>query len=170
MNALIRPLRLRDLLSVLVSSVAVGSAIGCGSSLEPKPVGVTMLVRNTTCDPGPCVALRVLGFPNNHPHTPGGFWSLDLGIVLSSSACVMIPPTATFRVTNAGTGATTTYSWTSGDSLSLASIPSSASVIQAAPTTGAFVPMHASGWSVALPSSSGPTPNSACTPFEKSFG
>jgi hypothetical protein len=150
------------------------SAIACSSSGEPpssvsvgeppSSVSVTVLVANATCNPGPCTPLRILAFPNNQPHTPGGFWSLDLGLVITPSACLTIPPAATFRVTDAGSGATTTYAWASTDSLSLGTLRPSASAIQATPSTAALVPMSAPGWSVALPSTSGPAPSGACTP------
>ncbi len=142
--------------------VLIGSALACSSTATP-PIGVVvrMVVVNSTCSSGPCVPLRVLGFPQNQPRTPGGLWSLDLGTV-TTSACLIIPPTATFRVTDAGSGATTTYTWTSADSLSLAALPSSASVLQATPTTGGFVPMSSAAWRVSLPSASLPTPIDAC--------
>src|SRR6266542_2360541 len=124
------------------------SAIACSSSVEPPPsVSVTLLVTNATCNPGPCTSLRVLAFPNNQPHTPGGLWSLDLGLIITPSACLTIPPVATFSVILAGSGATTTYAWASTDPVSLGTLQQSESAIQATPSTGAFVPMSTSGWS-----------------------
>lgn len=146
-------------------SLLLSSAIACSSSVEPPPsVSVTLLVTNATCNPGPCTPLRIRAFPNNQPHTPGGLWSLDLGLIITPSACLTIPPAATFRIIDAGSGATTTYTWASADSLSLGTLGPSESAIQATPSTGAFVPMSASGWSIALPSTSLPAPSGACTP------
>lgn len=138
---------------------------GCSSStaMDTASAAVTVRVVNTTCGGGGCMALRVLAFPDNQPHTPGGFWSLDLGVITSESGCVTLPQTAAFTVTDAGAGKTTTYSWTTNDPVSLGTIPSTASRIQASPSTNQFIPMSASGWSVALPSSTTVSPGSACT-------
>jgi hypothetical protein len=142
-------------------SVLLLSAIACSSPVEPSH-SVTLQVTNQTCSPGPCTTLQILAFPSNQPHTPGGLWSVDLGVVTTASACLIIPGNATFRVT--GPGATTTYTWTSGIPLSLGTLLPTESRLQASPSTGTFVPANASGWSVILPGASGPTPSGACTP------
>jgi len=59
---------------------------------------VTLLVTNGTCQGGHCDSLRVLDFPSNQPLTPGGYWSLDLGLITASEACFTLPPTAAFHV------------------------------------------------------------------------
>ena len=140
------------------------AASGCSTSIvEPsKDAGVTITVKNTTCGAGYCTPLRVVAFPGNQPLTPGGYWSIDLGLITTASACVTLPPTATFTVTNGATGAKTTYTWTSGDPISLGTISESASRIQASPTTDSFIPINASGWSFDMPGSSVKA-GSACT-------
>jgi len=137
-------------------------ALGCSSTVQPR-AGVTLLITNGTCETGPCAPLQILGFPSNQPHTPGGFWSVDLGLVSASSACLTLPPSATFRVTDASTGATTTYTWTTANGFSLGALQPPASRIQATPSTGAFVPANAAGWSVTLPAGSQVSPSQACS-------
>ena len=94
----------RGLTGATLSVLCLG-AIACSSSVEPSQ-SVTLQVTNQTCSPGPCAPLQILAFPSNQPKTPGGFWSLDLGVVTAASACLTIPANATFRVS--GSGATTT--------------------------------------------------------------
>jgi hypothetical protein len=140
--------------------------ISCSSSIEPRS-GVTLLVTNGTCQGGHCDSLRVLGFPSNQPLTPGGFWSLDLGLITASKACFTLPPTAEFHVIGVradGTRGTTTFTWTSAKSLALGAQPPSSSRFQAGPSTTAFVPASAAGWQITVPGGSQATPSSACTP------
>jgi hypothetical protein len=144
-------------------SVLFLGATACSSSVEPSQ-SVTLQVANQTCSPGPCTTLQILAFPSNQPNTPGGLWSLDLGVVTAASACLTIPANATFRVTDAGSGATTTHTWTSAIPLSLGTLLPTEFRLQARPSTGTFVPRSASGWSVTLPGASLPTPSGACTP------
>ncbi|MDH3456049.1 MAG: hypothetical protein OER90_04335 [Gemmatimonadota bacterium] len=117
---------------------------------------------------GECEPLLILGFPSNQPQTPGGFWSLDLGLVSASPACLMLPASATFRVigvSDDGTKTdTTTYTWTTADPLSLAGQPATSSRLLTAPTTVAFVPANAGGWRITLPGESPPARSSACAP------
>jgi len=134
------------------------------SPVEPSGVSVALLVTNASCNPGPCTPVRVLAFPSKQPLTPGGLWSLDLGLIATASACLTIPPAAEFHVTDASSGATTTSRWTSTDSLSPGTAGESEPVTMALPSTGGFVPASASGWSVALPGASGPAPSGACAP------
>ena len=144
-------------------SVLCMVAIACSSSVSVEPSqSVTLQVTNQTCSPGPCTPLQILAFPSNQPNTPGGLWSLDLGMVTGASACLTIPASATFRVT--GPGATTTYTWKSAIPLSLGTLPPTEPRLQARPSTGTFIPGNASGWSVTLPGASLPTPSGACTP------
>ncbi|HSQ32045.1 MAG TPA: hypothetical protein VLN49_19445 [Gemmatimonadaceae bacterium] len=140
----------------------VAAAIACSSAVDVPP-SVTILVTNSTCSPGPCTSLRVLAFPDDQhqPHTPGGLWSLDLGIVSTASACLTIPAGAEFNVT--GPNGTTTFLWSTANGLALGSLSPSDPVLQATPSTGRFVPSSAAGWSITLPGSSTPTPSGACT-------
>ena len=145
--------------------VLVFAALSCSSIDEPRS-GVTLLVTNESCLAGSCDSLRVIAFPSNQPNTPGGLWSLDLGIITTSRACFTLPPTATFRVIGIrqdGTADTTTYTWTNTKSLSLGALPPSSSRIQAGPSTSAFVPAKAAGWRITFPTGSQATPSSACT-------
>ena len=140
--------------------------ISCSSAVEPRS-GVTLLVTNGTCQGGNCDSLRVLGFPGNQPLTPGGFWSLDLGLITASEACFTLPRTAAFHVIGVrvdGTRDTTTFTWTSAMSLALGAEPPSSFMLQARPTSAAFVPASAAGWQITVPGGSQATPSSACTP------
>lgn len=140
----------------------VATAIACSSAVDVPP-SVTILVTNSTCNPGPCSSVRVLAFPDDQhqPHTPGGLWSLDLGTVSTASACLTIPAAREFNVT--GPNGTTTFLWSTDNGLALGSLSPSDPVLQATPSTGTFVPASAAGWSVALPGSATPTPGTACT-------
>jgi hypothetical protein len=142
------------------------AALACSSTVAPR-AGVTLRITNGTCLGASCTPLQVLGFPSNQPLTPGGFWSIDLGLLTGPSACLAFPPSATFRVigvSNDGTQAdTTTYTWTTATPLSLGAQSPSASRIMAAPSTSAFVPARASGWSVTLPGGSRVSTTEACT-------
>ena len=123
--------------------------VGCRSSTEPaRPV--TVLVTNTSCTPGPCVPLRVLAFPDNQPHTPGGLWRIELGVVSTASACMTIPASAEFRVTGPPEG-TTVFRWNTGNGVSLGSLLPGEPAAPAGPSTSSFVPMSESGWTVTLP-------------------
>ena len=135
----------------------------CSTTTEPLPI-VTVLVTNTTCDVGPCTPLRILGFPVNQPGTPGGLWSIDLGLVTGPSGCLTLPPSGAFRVTDASTGATKTYSWTVRDPLALGGEADPADRFRAQPSTGPFVPASGPGWSIALPGGAGLSSAQACTP------
>lgn len=138
------------------------AVVGCSSAVDVPP-SVTILVTNSTCNPGPCTSVRVLAFPDDQhqPHTPGGLWSLDLGIVSTASACLTIPAGAEFNVT--GPNGTTTFLWSTANGLALGSLSPSDAVLQATPSTGRFVPSSAAGWSVALPGIATPTPSTPCT-------
>jgi len=147
-------------------SLLIGT-LGCSSTVEPR-AGVTLLITNGTCETGQCAPLQILGFPSNQPLTPGGFWSIDLGVITALSACLTFPRSATFRVigvSNDGTKAdTTTSTWTTAIPLSLGAQSPSASRIMAAPSTSAFVPASSPGWSVAMPGDSRVSPTQTCTP------
>jgi len=154
-------------LTAIAGSALAGTLLlallACSSPTEPVS-GITMLVTNSTCRLGMCDTVRVLGFPTNQPLTPGGYWSLDLGLVAGPSVCLTLPPSAEFHVVDVSTADTTTFTWTTADSLSLGSQPPGAPLLFAMPSTTAFVPERAAGWSVTLPGGPGVVPASACTP------
>jgi hypothetical protein len=152
------PVRPEKFLPVLLLAT-----LACSSTTESLPT-VTLLVTNATCNTGQCTPIEALGFPSNQPHTPGGFWSIDLGLVTGASACLTLPPSGEFRVGNASTGASTVYSWTVADSLALSAEPAPADRLRAVPITGPFVPAGAAGWSIILPSGTGLSKSRACTP------
>lgn len=162
-NASVTAVPFRWLPTVLLVLFAT---ISCSSTNEPRS-GVTLLVTNGTCKEGHCDSLQVLGFPSNQPNTPGGFWSLDLGLITASEACFTLPRTAAFHVIGVrpdGRTGTTTFTWTSAKSLALGAQPPSSSRLQANPSTAAFVPANAAGWQITVPGGSQATPSSACTP------
>lgn len=132
---------------------------GCSSTTEPPPP-VTLLVTNGTCSPGPCSPLRIRGFPTEGPRTPGGPWSFDLGGVDAGTACLLLPSADTFRVGNGDAGETTTWIWTTEEPLALGTLEPEATAFQASPSTAAFVPATAPGWTVTLPGGS-PVPSAA---------
>lgn len=145
-------------------------ALACSSSsssTEPRS-GVTLLVTSGTCQAGSCTPLQILGFPSNQPLTPGGAWSIDLGLLTTPTACLTFPRSAIFRiigVSNDGTKAdTTTLTWTTAIPLSLGAQAPGAFRLMASPNTSAFVPARAAGWTVSLPSGSQVSPAQACSP------
>jgi hypothetical protein len=146
------------------------AALSCSSIVEPPAQprsGITLLVTNGTCLAGPCDSLRVLGFPSKQPPIPAGLWSLDLGIITTSEVCFTLPPSATFLIIGVrddGTRDTTTYTWTSADSLALGAQPPSSFRWPASPSTTAFVPATEAGWRITFPTAEQPTPSSVCTP------
>ena len=146
------------------AAVAVLAGLACSSTLDPRS-GITLLATNSTCLTGRCDSLEVLAFPSNQPRTPGGFWSVDLGLLTTPEACFTLPPSATFRVigVNAdGSRDTTTFTWTSAEPLSLGVQAPSGFRTQASPTTIAFVPANAAGWSITFPTGSRASPSPAC--------
>lgn len=156
-------------------SLIVLATLSCSSSVDPRSgsssveprSGVTLLVTNGTCHDDHCDSLVVLGFPSNQPDTPGGMWSLDLGLVTTSQACLVLPPTAVFRVIGVrddGGADTTAFTWTNATSLALGAQQPSASRFLASPNTGTFVPAVAAGWQITVPDGTQPTQGPACTP------
>jgi hypothetical protein len=134
------------------------------SPVEGQSTAVPIQVSNATCAAGPCRPIRVLAFPLNQPRTPGGLWSLELGTLSTTSACLAIPAEAKFLIIGATTHDTVVVRWTSRDSVALGSLAPGESRFPAQPTTGYFVPRRKHGWSVALPGSSEPVPARACRP------
>lgn len=141
------------------------AALSCSSSLD-APGNITLLVTNPSCLSGPCSAQEVLAFPGNQPHTPGGYWSLDLGTMTGFSLCVTIPTSATFRVIGVnpdGSADTTRFVWTTALPVALGVQAPSSSRILASPSTSGFVPAMAAGWSITLPGGSQAVPTSPCS-------
>ncbi len=134
----------------------VVAVLACSSVVDPKSA-ITLLVTNSSCSTGRCDSLEVLGFPSNQPLTPGGFWSIDLGLLTTPEACFKLPPAATFRVIGVnddGTRDTTTFTWTTVVPLALGVQAPSGFRTQASPSTTAFVPATSAGWTITLPSQS----------------
>jgi hypothetical protein len=119
-------------------------------------------VTNATCQVAPCPSQHILGFPSRQPATPGGMWSLDLGTLITPTACLTLPRSASFYIIDVATNDTTTIRWTTADGLSLGVLQPQASRIQATPSTSAFVPASAPGWSVAFPGDGQVSPRNAC--------
>jgi len=142
----------------------VVAVLACSSVVDPKS-DITLLVTNSSCSTGRCDSLEVLGFPSNQPLTPGGFWSIDLGLLTTPKACFKLPPAATFRVIGVnddGTRDTTTFTWTTVVPLALGVQAPSGFRTQASPSTTAFVPATSAGWSITLPSESHPSSGPRC--------
>ena len=151
-------MRLRSAIAIPLLLLA---ALSCSSSLEPKS-GVTLLVRNGSCSPGPCSAQEVLAFPSNQPNTPGGYWLLHLGIMTGPQLCVIIPKSSTFTVS--GGGETTNYDWNTAKPMSLGVKAETTDFYEASPSTSEFVPATAAGWSITLPGGAQAVQDDACTP------
>jgi hypothetical protein len=138
------------------------STSACSSSTEPGAAG-TLLVVNATCDSGACTPLSVYAFPENQPHTPGGFWAIELGLVMGPVSCFALPRSRHFDVTNADTGATITYTWTADDPVAVGAVAAYASHFPS-PTSDTFVPARSAGWRVTLPDGGGVAEDQACEP------
>ena len=136
-------------------------AVACSSPLEPRD-DVTLLVTNTTCDPGPCSSLRLLGFPRDQPNTPGGFWSIELGLLTGPTTCLTLPASREFTITEVPSGKTTIHRWTTGDGLALGSQPTAEPQLLAQPTTDEFVPASQAAWSVSIPGTGEAVPAAVC--------
>lgn len=140
-------------------------ASACSSSLEPVPRDdVRLLVTNRSCDPGPCTPLRIFGFPNDQPHTPGGLWSIELGVVSGPTACFVLPASRAFTITEEPSGKQTIHRWTTADGLALGAQTLTDNRLLATPSTGEFVPASTLAWSVAFPGPSEALPASTCAP------
>ena len=152
------------LLTFVVFMSACGHEIAAPSGARS---GVTLLVINNTCVSGHCDSLRVVGFPNNRPATPGGLWSISLGIVAAPQTCLSLPASSKFYVITVPTRSsadTITTTWTSAIALSLGAFAPSTGLLQASPTTTSFVPADAPGWSITFPGDAMAIASSACTP------
>jgi hypothetical protein len=147
----------------LVMGTAALTAAGCSSNMDPV-LPVTVLVHNTTCDIGPCVPVHVLAFPHDQPLTPGGLWSIDLGLLGSASGCLLLPPSATFTV-RGPEGVEARLNWQPGDRVSLGTILPGQSQLMASPSTSEFVPSDSRGWTVDLPTGATLERATACEPL-----
>jgi hypothetical protein len=166
----------RILLPVLALPFLAG--IACSSSTQPQSLP-TLLVRNATCDAGPCATLEVRAFVWGFAVPQPLFGSRVLGEVHSASGCLTFPSSWTLRVIgvdSAGRRDTTITTWTPdtpngiylvavdstvfyGDSAQRANWysqreawPYDAFAVGSVGETRTFVPGKASGWSVTFPS------------------
>ena len=94
--------------------------------------------------------------------TPGGMWSIDLGVLSAPSACLALPASAHFYIINAGTNDTTTITWTASLGLSLGALQPQDSRLMASPSTAAFIPASALGWRATLPGGTQVSPAGPC--------
>ena len=151
---------------VLGSAVGTQSMRGSLSSTQYLDVTVaatpvpTLRVINGTCTGGHCDSLVVLAFPQNQPHTPGGLWSVWLGIVTGPEACFAFPPSARFTIY--GSGFTTVFTWTPAILVSLGLTPAEGRLF-ASPSTAEFISLTGAGWRATLPGNQ-VAPDSACVP------
>jgi hypothetical protein len=144
-----------------------GLSCSPGETAPASYESVPLLVTNGTCLEGHCDSLRVIGFPVNQPNTPGGPWSLGLGVVTTPQACLTIPPSGVFRVIGVhddGARDTVAYTWTPALGISLGAQPPSSLRRLASPSTASFVPAGAAGWSVTLPGDSVVQSAASCAP------
>lgn len=150
---------------LLLSFAGAAACLACNVT-EPGP-NVTLLVTNGTCVKAQCDSVHVLAFPSAQPDTPGGMWSLDLGVITTPEACLLIPMHAQFRLIGLhpdGTRDTTLTKWSDVAGLSLGVQPPQTAQFFALPSTEAFVPAYSRGWRVTLPGNSSPIPATTCTP------
>lgn len=130
----------------------------------------TLLVTNSTCVPGPCMAFEVRGIVSapsfNVPGQPqSGF--VFLGNVDSASACLRFPASLPLRLirANSATGRTDTLlsTWTVSDPVALVATYSAVSASLG--RTAEFIPAGSAGWQVTLPGGtefSMPIPSERC--------
>ena len=154
--------RVRHAPAVLGLACVLGA---CGNSTAVAPdATVTLLVENSTCTTEGCGAIRVLAFPNSSYNAPAGPWAIELGTVMTPTACLVIPASATAHITNAGTNATTTFTWTTNKGLALGSMKMTDNLFTKGSSTPEFVPRRSAGWRVSLPGTGVPVQSQACTP------
>jgi hypothetical protein len=128
---------------------------------------VTLLVNNAKCLASPCDSLEVFAYPSDQPDTPGGLWTLDLGVMTTPRACFVLPTSAHFYVIGESYTAppdTSVTTWTTRIPLSLAAGPPSAGFFEPNPSTQAFIPANAAGWSITFPTDRAALPGASCTP------
>jgi hypothetical protein len=151
-------------------SLALFAGLPCACSdqlpLTFPATGVPLLVVNSTCFQGHCDSLTVMGFLSGGPEATVP-WMVQLGTVIGVSACLTIPPSATYRniaYRTDSTADTILFEWTPTQRIWLAALtPSSPPWPFWTPSTRAFVPALAAGWSVALPDSVAVQTAAPCT-------
>jgi hypothetical protein len=127
------------------------------TDLNKAPEGpATLLVDNTTCDPGPCVPLAIRGLIPKFTvpgQPPTGF--LAVGTVDSASACLTLPPSDSLRII--GPNDTTMLRWTQADPIALTASNALSMAIWLPPMgqTDEFTPASSPGWHVTFPGDSG---------------
>jgi hypothetical protein len=155
-----------SLVWVLGLTAGTQSLRGSLSSTEYRDLTIdvtplpTLRVTNSTCAAGHCDSIAVLAFPDNQPRTPGGNWSILLGIVTGPEACFTLPPSATFTVS--GPNSTTAITWTPAIPVSLGLVPAEGRLF-ADPSTPEFVAGGGAAWHVTLPGNQ-VAPDAACAP------
>ena len=136
--------------------------------LRYPSTGVSLLVVNSTCGIGPCQPVVVLGFPLPGASVGPFNWALRLGTVTGGSACLTIPPSATFlllhHLTDSSTD-TTRLGWTPAQGLELEGYPGGVPQFTGPSGAWSFVPAHAPGWSVVLPGVQPAQPAPPCVTF-----
>ncbi len=152
--------------SILLVAAALATGCDSGADTTSTPT-VSLLVTNSSCVASHCDSIDVLLFPANQPHTPGGFWSVDLGVITTPTACIKLPASAHFYVIAAparSSADTTTYSWTPAASFALGAIAPGGSRIMASPTTATVtIPAGTTGWGATLPGTQAAA-TAECTP------
>ena len=150
-------------------AVLAGVASACGEHLPLTypPMGVPLLVVNTTCGVGPCQPIHVLAFPGTVVGLVNA--AISLGTVAGPSACLIIPPSWSYRVINSSPGMapdTTFFEWTPAQTVyGLAGYPPGYPLATVQPSTPPFVPAQAHGWSVPLPDTGPIQPAPPCVGF-----
>ena len=141
---------------LLLSVPLLLTLAACSSPQDANPAGgVTVLVVNQGCRYH-CPAMRVLAYPTGGVLTPGFDWSVELGIMTSSTACFTLPESLTQTVVEVGTNYadTFTFTWTQSKPISLGSVSDAMPDWHAVATTDEFVPAAAKGWKTFLPGTS----------------
>ena len=155
-------MRRSALFSAFLLMLVGGACAVVDQGEDPHEVG--LLITNGTCDGAVCSPIRVRAFPDNQPHTPGGPWSFDLGVISTRTACLALPASREFRVTAVPSGETTVWYWDTSKGVSLGAQDPAEQGFFAHSTTASFVPADAEGWSVSLPGTSAAVPSARCTP------
>lgn len=128
---------------------------------KTEGVPATVMVTNTTCDPGPCIPLAIRGFIPKFlvpGQAPSG--AMAIGTVDSASACLTIPASDSLVVI--GPSDTTVTRWTQDDDVILTAGDARGLTDHGYTPfeppmayTQEFVPAVAPGWHVAFPGDSG---------------
>jgi len=150
------------LFSSILLMLVGGSCAVLDQGEDPHEVG--LLITNANCVGDVCTAVRVRAFPDNQPLTPGGRWSIDLGVVSARTACLVLPAYREFHVTGVPSGETRVWYWNTSKGVSLGAEDPSVPGFFAGSTTASFVPADAEGWSISLPGTSAAVPSAPCTP------